>query len=215
LFESGELEEKLGVEGAPTTPPRLSVTERARGALLEALESDTELVRLDISPAFEHALSIGPVQKGDLVVELGTLKVALGRSSAARADGVSIDFVETGEGPAFKITNPNEPARVQALSVRELKQKLDQGAAVTLLDVRTPKERAIASIAGSRLLDDLAAEELMELDRETPLVFYCHHGMRSRQAAEHFLREGFKNVFNLSGGIDAWSQEIDRELPRY
>ena len=53
------------------------------------------------------------------------------------------------------------------------------------------------------------------MDRGTRLVFYCHHGMRSQQAAEHFLQKGFTEVFNLAGGIDAWSQQVDASVPRY
>ena len=47
------------------------------------------------------------------------------------------------------------------------------------------------------------------------MVFQCHHGMRSLKAAEHFLTQGFKNVYNLEGGIDAWSQTVDPSVRRY
>ena len=47
------------------------------------------------------------------------------------------------------------------------------------------------------------------------LVFHCHHGGRSQRAAEYFRDQGFRNVHNLVGGIDAWSQEIDSSVPRY
>ena len=46
-------------------------------------------------------------------------------------------------------------------------------------------------------------------------MFHCHHGGRSQRAAEHFLALGFRNVANLAGGIDAWSQEVDPSVPRY
>ena len=59
------------------------------------------------------------------------------------------------------------------------------------------------------------AQRLEALPKETPLVFHCHKGGRSQAAAEHFADLGFTNVFNLAGGIDAWSQEIDPEVPRY
>jgi monothiol glutaredoxin len=47
------------------------------------------------------------------------------------------------------------------------------------------------------------------------LVFHCHHGGRSQRAAEHFAALGFTNVWNVAGGIDAWSQEVDPSVPRY
>jgi monothiol glutaredoxin len=53
------------------------------------------------------------------------------------------------------------------------------------------------------------------MHRETVLVFHCHHGGRSQQAAEHFAALGFTRVFNVVGGIDAWSQEVDPKVPRY
>ena len=48
-----------------------------------------------------------------------------------------------------------------------------------------------------------------------PIAFHCHHGIRSQEAAQQLLREGFRNVYNLKGGIDAWSQSIDPSVPRY
>jgi monothiol glutaredoxin len=57
--------------------------------------------------------------------------------------------------------------------------------------------------------------KLENLDKNSTLVFYCHHGIRSQQAAQRFVDEGFTNVFNLSGGIDAWSQQVEPNLPRY
>lgn len=215
MFESGELEQKLGVNAAPVATPKLVVTERAGEALAAALENADEVIRLEVSPGFDHGLSIGPQQKGDIIVATGKVRVALDRLSAGRADGVKIDYVETPEGPAFKIDNPNEPAKVQPLSVRELKQKLDAGDALTLIDVRTQGERDIASISGSELLTPELAAELDAKSRDDVLIFYCHHGMRSRQAAEQFLSRGFRHVYNVTGGIDAWSQEIDRNTPRY
>ena len=54
-----------------------------------------------------------------------------------------------------------------------------------------------------------------EVARETPIVFQCHHGARSQQAAEYFQRQGFRNLHNLRGGIDAWSLLVDPSVPRY
>ena len=53
------------------------------------------------------------------------------------------------------------------------------------------------------------------LPKDTKLVFYCHTGVRSLGAAEHFRVEGFTDVHNLEGGIDAWSREVDPTVPRY
>ena len=104
---------------------------------------------------------------------------------------------------------------IRQISATELKAMMDSGEPLDLVDVRTEHERALASIAGSKLLDDDRHQHLLSLDRDTPIVFQCHHGMRSQAAAEYFARSGFRNLFNLAGGIDAWSVEVDPAVPRY
>ena len=56
---------------------------------------------------------------------------------------------------------------------------------------------------------------LAQLPRDTALAFLCHHGVSSRGAAERFAAHGFRQVFNIEGGIDAWAREVDPGLPRY
>jgi monothiol glutaredoxin len=120
--------------------------------------------------------------------------------------------METPIGPA---SDPDEPARVRQLSAPELKAMMDAGTPLLLVDVRTETERAIAKIHGSRLLDQEYYNDLMRLDRDTTIVFQCHHGFRSQSAAEYYLRAGFRNLYNLAGGIEAWSQLVDPSVPRY
>ena len=105
--------------------------------------------------------------------------------------------------------------QIRQVSAPELKALIDSGTPFELVDVRTPEEREIASIDGARLLDRVYHDALLQLDRDTPLVFQCHHGMRSQQAAEYFRREGFRHLSNLSGGIDAWSVDVDPSIARY
>lgn len=92
---------------------------------------------------------------------------------------------------------------------------VDSGVPFELVDVRTEEERALAKIEGSRLLDKPYHDYLLSLDRSTTLVFQCHHGIRSQSAAEYCLAQGFENLYNLRGGIDAWSQLVDPSVPRY
>ena len=101
------------------------------------------------------------------------------------------------------------------MSVEELKQRIDSGERFELLDVRAPEERARASIPGSALLTEQETARIESLPRDTMLVFHCHHGPRSQAAAEQFASKGFTNVHNVPGGIDAWSQRIDPEVPLY
>jgi rhodanese-related sulfurtransferase len=106
-------------------------------------------------------------------------------------------------------------APIRQLSAPDLKALLDGGTAIELVDVRTHEERAIAAIDGSRLLDHSYHDELLLRDRDTPLVFQCHHGVRSQRAAEYFREQGFRNLYNLRGGIDAWSVLVDPSVRRY
>ena len=108
----------------------------------------------------------------------------------------------------------NEPPKVMQLSAAELEAMLDQGE-IILFDVRPQHERALAAIAGARPLDAAGQEYLLGLDRDAPIAFSCHHGIRSQAAAQQLLHEGFRHVYNLKGGIDAWSLTVDASVPRY
>ena len=81
--------------------------------------------------------------------------------------------------------------------------------------MRPPQERALASIPAARALDEAGQEYLFSLDKNVPVAFLCHHGMRSQAAAEQLLAEGFRNVHNVKGGIHAWSQTVDPSVPQY
>ena len=104
---------------------------------------------------------------------------------------------------------------IQQLSAPELKAMIDGGEPLELVDVRAEWERETAQIGGSRLLDQAYHDHLLTLDKATTLVFQCHHGIRSQAAADYFAGLGFERLFNLRGGIDAWSQLVDPSVPRY
>lgn len=212
---SGELARALGVRMSELTPPRITISPEAARALREAQEAEGEDLHFEIDARFQYALFFGPREQGDLAVDADGITVLMDRPTARRADGVAIDFVDGPEGAGFKITSPNEPPKVKQISPAELRAMMDRGEAFELLDVRTDAERAIAIIPGARRLDAEAQRHLEGLDRATVLVFHCHHGMRSQAAAEHFLGQGFKRVFNVRGGIDAWSMTVDPGVPRY
>ena len=104
---------------------------------------------------------------------------------------------------------------VREISAVDLKAMRDRGEAFDLIDVRSPAEREIGVIPGSRILDQQTYEELLQADPDAPVVFTCHFGERSRAAAEHFRQRGFTNLFNVSDGIDGWSRTVDPSVPRY
>ncbi len=217
MHETGELEKKLGDLVAPAKSPELTVTPPAAKELLEALKegSPGDVIHLTITPTWEHQLDLGPKEAADLTIQSNGVTVQLDRASAQRAAGVVIDFIDAADGAGFKIDNPNRPAAVKQVEAKALKTLLDQNKIKAFYDVRPEKERAIAKIEGATMLDDAAMAAAEELPKSTPMAFHCHHGNRSRAAAEHFLKLGFTDVYNLAGGIEAWSKDVDSKVPRY
>jgi monothiol glutaredoxin len=223
LSDQGELGTALGVADQVLASPTIQVTEGAAAAILAAFASpeieEGDVLRLAIDNRYRNDLSIGPRRPGDVIVESRGVVIGLDRASARRAEGVSLDYVETAEGVGFKIDNPAAPQAVRPISAPELAEKMAQaraaGQVFHLYDVRTEEEVERAFIAGAVLLEDEVADEIAALPRETPLYFHCHHGIRSQRAAEHFVDLGFREVYNLTGGIEAWSEQVDPAVPRY
>jgi rhodanese-related sulfurtransferase len=102
------------------------------------------------------------------------------------------------------------------ITAHELKQRLDKDDRPVLLDVREPYEFSLAKIEGAILIPlGTLPQSLDKLDRNSEIVAYCHHGMRSADAVGFLLQQGYTNVKNLVGGIDAWSIHVDPSVPRY
>jgi rhodanese-related sulfurtransferase len=105
------------------------------------------------------------------------------------------------------------------IPVQDVKQKLDAGEKLFLIDVREPGEFEVTRIAGSELIPmrtvPASLEKLKVQAAEAPLVVFCHHGMRSLNVVQYLRSQGVANCQSLSGGIDAWSREIDPSVPRY
>ncbi len=215
MHATGDLAKTLGVTVAEPVKPTITVSAEAAKALLEARESDADVLRLEVGPKYQYGLSFGPRNAGDVEVSAAGLTLVLDRASARRADGISIEFVTGPEGGGFKITSPHEPVKVKQLTPEGLKALMDKGEKIELFDVRTPREREVAVIAGARHLDEEGRKYLETLDRNAKVVFHCHHGGRSQAAAEHYVAQGFKDVSNLSGGIDSWSRTVDPKIARY
>ena len=104
---------------------------------------------------------------------------------------------------------------IPQITVQELKRRIDAGDAPCVLDGREPWEHKIARIGGQLIPMNEIPQRLSELDREREIVVHCHHGIRSQRVAEFLQQSGFTRVSNLSGGIDAWSLQIDPTVPKY
>jgi molybdopterin/thiamine biosynthesis adenylyltransferase/rhodanese-related sulfurtransferase len=105
---------------------------------------------------------------------------------------------------------------IPEISPHELKRRMDAEESFELIDVREPFEYEIARIDGAKLIPlGEITERLDELKRERPIVVHCHSGKRSAQAVQLLQQRGFADVYNLAGGIDAWSDHIDPNVPKY
>ena len=104
---------------------------------------------------------------------------------------------------------------IPQMSVRELKQRIDQGNAPVVIDVREPQEYQICNL-GARLIPmHTVPARLDEIPHDQPVVIQCKSGGRSQRVAEFLAANGYSNVSNLAGGILAWAAEIDPSMPRY
>ncbi len=102
------------------------------------------------------------------------------------------------------------------MTARELKAVIDAGRKLVLLDVREPFEYALCHLESSTLIPvDQLSLRLKELGLNDEIVVYCHVGMRSASAVSLLRENGFANVKNLLGGIDAWAVQVDPKMPRY
>ncbi|HVF55081.1 MAG TPA: rhodanese-like domain-containing protein [Pyrinomonadaceae bacterium] len=104
----------------------------------------------------------------------------------------------------------------ETITPAQFQERRERGEEVLLIDVREQWEFDLARVEGAQLLplsrfDEWAAS----LDPERETVFMCHHGIRSAQVCAYLSRQGFAKLFNLDGGIEQWSREVDAGVPRY
>jgi len=129
-----------------------------------------------------------------------------------------IDYDEFCGVPAFAAAGAADGDAVPAITVMELKQRLDRGDPLTLIDVREPHEWDIANLEeyGARLipLGSLPAR-MNEIGSAEEVVLFCRTGGRSARALRQLRDAGFRRLWNLEGGLHAWSDAIDPSMPRY
>ena len=115
-------------------------------------------------------------------------------------------------------TSSQEPVLkngIPQITVKELKRRIDAGENVQLIDVREPFEYQIAQIGGKLIPQNDVPNRLSEIDRDREVIVHCKAGGRSQRIAEFLVQSGYPRVVNLSGGILAWSDEIDPRVPKY
>lgn len=105
------------------------------------------------------------------------------------------------------------------IAPREVRERMDTGEPIRLIDVREPAEFALTRIEGAELIPmGTVPSRLQHLDAaadEAALIVFCHHGVRSLNVAYWLREQGVTACQSMSGGIDRWSQEVDPGVPRY
>ena len=105
---------------------------------------------------------------------------------------------------------------MKEISVSELKKMMDNGEDFQLIDVREPHEYDIANISGELIPLNTVADNIERIDKQKKVVVMCRSGARSARIIEYLERSaGYDNLYNLVGGINAWSDQIDPEVEKY
>ena len=215
MANSGALHAALGVPSPDRTPPAISITPEAITILRKAINDagGEVVVKVDIDPQFRTRLNLAQDDASAITAQAGGIRVQFDLAGARRAEGLVIDWADDARGRGLVVDNPNAPPSVRELSPVEAASKLAADV-ITLIDVRPSEERAFAMIKTRFMTLDEGVAPIQALPRDTALAFLCHHGNRSAQAAEHFRQLGFREVYNIIGGIDAWA-DVDPSVDRY
>jgi sulfur-carrier protein adenylyltransferase/sulfurtransferase len=200
----------------PEPPPPESVPNCAQAGVLGVLPGIIGM--LQAIETLKLILGIGEVLVGRLL-HFDALKVKF-RELNLRSDP---QCPVCGENPTIfapidyeQFCGVRDDGTIPRMSPPEVKQRMDAGERFELIDVREPFEYEIARIEGAKLIPlGEISERLDELEREQPIVVHCHSGKRSAQAVRLLQQHGFSKVYNLDGGIDAWSDQIDPNVPKY
>lgn len=217
LSGSGELHSLLGLAPPDRSPPQISISPAALQMLRETVANAGEgyALQIEVDARYNAKPQLAPVDMQAIAVDVEGLRVQFDLASAGRARGLSIDWVDDERGRGLVIDNPNAPPKVQPITPIEAAERARAGT-LRLVDVRPADERLLASVNEPfTALEDDALRQLEALPQDTALAFLCHHGQRSAQAAEHFRGLGFRSVYNVEGGIAAWSELTDPGVPKY
>lgn len=203
----------------PEPPPPGLVPSCAEGGVLGVLPGI--IGSLQANEALKMLLGLGDPLIGRLLIfdalAVRFRELRLKKNPACPVCSAQPTVTELMDYEAFCGLEQAEPQPDEVnLTVSQLERLQQQGRRPLLLDVRTPREWQICRLEGAELipLHELG-DRWMELDATQEIVVYCHHGHRSARAVDFLRRVGLERVKNLTGGIDAWSREIDPEVPIY
>jgi molybdopterin/thiamine biosynthesis adenylyltransferase/rhodanese-related sulfurtransferase len=202
----------------PEPPPPGAVPSCAEAGVLGVLPGIVGT--LQATEALKLILGIGESLIGRLMhfdaLKMRFREFNLRRDPACPVCGESPTITAPIDYEMFCHGSPDPTEAVRQVDVHELQKRMASGQPFTLLDVREPFEVEMAHIEGASLIPlGQLPTRYGELDRTREIFVFCHSGMRSERAAEFLRSAGFSEVANVAGGIDAWSEEIDPNVPRY
>ena len=205
----------------PEPPPPGLVPGCAEAGVLGVLPGLVGTIQA--TEAIKMILGIGETLAGRLLLVDGLAMrfrtIRLNRDPDCPACGTREiqSLIDYDELCAPRATAPGQLAgRVQEITPRDLADRVRRGDPIDLIDVREPYEWRIARIDGARLIPLGQFERsVAEIPSDRDVVLYCHHGSRSRTAAEFLVERGFRRVWNLTGGIDRWSADVDPTVATY
>jgi molybdopterin/thiamine biosynthesis adenylyltransferase/rhodanese-related sulfurtransferase len=195
----------------PTPPPPGEVPSCAEGGVLGVLPGIVGSIQA--SETIKVIAGIGEPLAGKLFIfdalSFETRILKINKNPDLQIPEVLIDYDD------FCGLNESPDRTVTEISVEELKSMIDKDKDFQLIDVRNQYEHNIASLEGLLIpLDDLD-QRVSEIPTDKTTIFYCRSGIRSAKAIKKLQKLGFKNLFNLKGGIMEWAEKINPSLPRY
>jgi molybdopterin/thiamine biosynthesis adenylyltransferase/rhodanese-related sulfurtransferase len=205
----------------PEPPPPGAVPNCAEGGVLGILPGLVGMIQA--TEAIKLILEMGQPLVGRLLLvhalDMSFREFELKKDPACPLCGTNPTIKKLIDYEAFcGLTRGTDEQRTgpAAITAKELKQEMDSGRALIVLDVRENREWDLCRIPGATLipLGELPAR-MGELDRAQPIVAYCRSGGRSAKAVQLLREAGFSNVRNLTGGIHAWSDDVDPGVPKY
>lgn len=200
----------------PEPPPPGSVPTCAEAGVLGVLPGT--IGTLQATEALKLILGVGEPLSGRLLIydalDMTFDTIALPKRPGCPVCGENPTVTELIDYDAFCGAR-HEPVPAEQ-TARQIKARLDAGEPLLLLDVREPFELQLSHLDGAQ---NIPMSEMnarwQEIPRDRPVVVFCHTGVRSVNLIEALREEGYDNLINLAGGIDAWSREVDPSVPRY
>ncbi|TVQ29400.1 MAG: Grx4 family monothiol glutaredoxin [Wenzhouxiangella sp.] len=204
MFNAGELHDMLGLEKPDRTPPEIHISDKAADKIREFLDAyPDQYLHFSITSDWNAQFNIGPKQGQEIESESAGIRVLMDLATAQRAKGAKIDWVESVQGEGLSLDIPGAPAPVKQMAPAELQQRMNSGERLMVVDTRAQADRSQRPLDFARVLDAELMAELKDADRQLPLVFVCNIGVSSQAVAEHYRKQGFAQVYNLEGGVEA------------